>query len=651
MDEEKRILQLRKELLEHNRNYYDNDAPTISDYEYDMLMHELRSLEAKHPEMYDPNSPTVKVGGTSSSKFSKFTHKVPLQSLIDVFDVKEVEAWVKEVQATYPNATFSVEAKIDGLSLAVTYDNGHLVMGATRGNGLIGEDVTENVKCIGSIPTKIPEKKHTVFRGEVYMPKKVLERLNEERIKNGEQPFANCRNAAAGTLRQKDPKEVLDRQLSCMIFNIQENSVGLTTHCDGLEYAKAQGMLVTPYTHVTTAEDVVKTIGIIGSIRDTLSYDMDGAVVKVNELDIREKLGVTAKYPKWAIAYKYPPEERTTVVRDIKLQVGRTGVITPKAVFDTVQLCGTNVSAATLHNFDMLKSLDVRIGDTVRVYKAGEIIPKVTSVVMEKRPASAVPFEIPTKCPICGGPVEKDEDGVALRCMSDTCPAKFHRRLVHFVHRDAMNIDGIGKQTLEQMCDTGMVTKYEDLYKLTKDQLMTLDKVGDKKAENILSAIEASRKVKLANFLYAFGVPLFGHKATELVADKYKTLDKVLTATEEDMAKIPGVGEAIAKSACSYLKANKAEVEALGALMNIEAVKEKKVSMGNYTGKKCVITGTFDSHSRNEIQAALEAQGAVVAGSVSKNTDILFCGHDAGSKLQKAKELGVEIHESVDDLF
>lgn len=651
MGEAERIKQLRSELTEHNRRYYELDDPIISDSEYDALMHELRALEGKHPELYDENSPTVKVGGAPNGPFKKFTHKIQMQSLLDVFTLDEVREFVENVHAEYPKATFSVEYKIDGLSISLTYENGVLVMGATRGNGFIGEDVTRNILQIQDIPKAIPEKKHSVFRGEVYMARTTLEKLNEDRVANGEVPFANCRNAAAGTLRQLDPKVVKERQLKCFVFNVQENSVGLDTHKAGLDYVAEQGLSTVSRETVFTADEVIAAINAIGEIRPKLSYDIDGAVIKVNEFSIRDEMGVTSKYPKWAVAYKYPPEEKSTVVRDIIVQVGRTGVLTPKAKFDTVQLSGSKVSAATLHNFDLIKTMDIRIGDTIIVHKAGDIIPKIAKVVKEKRPEGTVPFGIPTTCPICGGKVVKVGGEAAVRCVNDECPAQFNRKLIHFVDREAMNIDGLGSSIIEQLVDSKKVQKFVDIYRLSKDDLLGLEGFKDKKAEKILSAIEASKNTTLDRVIYALGIPLVGKKASTLICKHFNyDLDKVLGATVEEMSGIEGVGEKIAKAASDYFSAHKSAIEELASQMNLH-VEAEEIEESDYTGKTCVVTGSFEGHSRSEIEDRLKKLGAKVSGSVSKKTDILFAGEAAGSKLQKATDLGITIKNSIDDLF
>lgn len=653
MDEVKRIIELREELTECNRRYYEEDDPMIPDIEYDMKMHELRDLEAKHPEMADDNSPTVKVGGEASGPFEKFTHKIQMQSLRDVFSMDEVSEFVEDVHSEYPDATFSVEFKIDGLSISLTYENQKLVMGATRGNGFIGENVTANVLQIADIPATIPETKHTVLRGEVYMTEKMLSILNEKRLKNGEKLFANCRNAAAGAIRQLDPNAVKERGLKCFVFNIQENSVGLKTHKECLDYAEKLGFSTVNRNTVKTTEDVIQAIMDIGAERAKLPYNIDGAVIKVNELDIREAMGVTNKYPKWAVAYKYPPEERSTILREIQVPVGRTGVLTPRAVFDTIQLAGTNVSAATLHNFDLIKAMDIRVGDTIVVHKAGDIIPKISKVIVEKRPEGTLPFKVPTVCPVCGHPVVKAEDEAALKCVNDDCPAMFLRKMVHFVSRDAMNIMGMGVSIMEQLVDKGYVKSLTDVYRLTKAQLLTLDKVKDAKAENVLKAIEKSKRTKLNRVLYSLGIPLVGHTATELMCSHYNDdLDAILSASKEALMTIEGIGEKIAEAAVNYFSVHEAFIRELVGFMVLE--KTTPIVMdedGEFAGKTCVVTGSFEGHSRSDIEARLKELGAKVSGSVSKKTDIVFCGEKAGSKLEKAQLLGLEIRESVNELF
>lgn len=652
MSEKERILYLRKELERLSHEYYDLDNPSVSDIEYDTMMRELRELEKKHPKMEDANSPSVKVGGNVSSTFSKFKHHIQMQSLQDVFNLDDIREFVNSVHRQYPNATFSVETKIDGLSISLTYDNGHLTTGATRGNGFIGEDVSENVKCISGIPSTIPEKEHIVFRGEVYMLKKTLEKINAERISNGETPFANCRNSAAGTLRQLDPAIVKERGLCCFVFNLQESTTPVKTHWEALQIADRCGIATVRRTLAKTADEVVKAIDDIGDERNSLPFDIDGAVVKVNELDIREDMGITAKYPKWAVAYKYPPEERSTVIRDIKLQVGRTGVITPKAVFDTVSLCGSNISAATLHNFDVISAMDIRIGDTVIIHKAGDVIPKIVKVVKEKRPDRTVPFKMPCECPVCHHKAERTEGEAALKCTNPNCPAKITRNFIHFVDRNAMNIENLGPSVIEQLIDAGKLKCFEDFYHITKEDFLELEGFKEKKAQKSVDSINKSRNTTLDRVITALGIPLVGEKASKTICEYFNyDFNALDTASTEEISAIQDVGEKMAYSLRKYLDENKTAIASLLSQMKLTVPEMKRSIDSEYSGKTCVITGSFEGRSRSEIEARLKELGATVSGSVSKKTDILICGEAAGSKLEKAKSLGIKIETSLDKIF
>ena len=642
------IISLRERLKVLNHHYYDLDEPLVSDAEYDILLHRLRDLEAKYPDMYDPESPSVKVGGTVSSTFEKYEHKVQMQSLLDVFSFDEVKSFVEKIKKEHKNAKFSVEYKIDGLSILVLYENGKLKTGATRGDGFIGEDVTENIKQISDIPHTINYDGRIAFRGEVYMSKKSLEVANAEREENGEALFANARNAAAGSLRQLDPSLTKKRNLKCFIFNIQEGN--FTSHEDGLFKANELGFKTVNSVIVDNCEDIIKEIERIGTIRDSLEYGIDGVVIKVNSIAEREEIGTASKYPKWAIAYKFPAEEKKTIVREIKLQVGRTGNITPVAIFDTVQLAGTQVSKATLHNFDYIKEKDIRIGDTIIVRKSGDIIPEVVKVI--ERGEGAEEYKEPTVCPVCGGKVMRDEENVALKCISDSCPAQLERNIIHFVSRDAMNIDGMGPAIVSQLLSKNIIKKVTDIYSVTKNEFLTLDKIKEKSAENLLNAIEKSKNCELYRVIYGLGIPLVGLKASKLICKNYNDdFNEMTKATVETLSEVSEIGPKIASSFIEYVNTNKEHIEELIGIMNIKKTEKIEIVESEYTGKTICVTGSFEGYSRKEIEEKLISLGAKVTGSVSKKTDILFCGEAAGSKLEKANANNVKIIYSLDGLF
>ncbi|MBQ6906317.1 MAG: NAD-dependent DNA ligase LigA [Clostridia bacterium] len=642
-----KILSLREQLEYHSRKYYVEDSPEISDYDYDMMFRELQRLEKEYPEFDSPTSPTKRVGGEALTKFEKYTHNVPLMSLQDVFSESEVEDFVKKVGETVENCPFIVERKIDGLSVALTYENGVFVSGATRGDGVVGENVTENLKTIRSIPLTLTEKiKKLVVRGEVYMPKTSFERVNASREESGEPLFANPRNAAAGSLRQLDPKLCAARGLDILVFNIQESDgMEIKSHKDGLETLRRLGFKTVDCSNVCyTSEEICEQIRLIGDSRGELSYDIDGAVVKVNDIDLRETLGYTSSVPKWAIAYKYPPETKATLLEDIVVQVGRTGVLTPNAVLTPVRLAGTTVSKATLHNIDFIRSKDIRIGDTVMVRKAGDIIPEIVEVVKSKRPIDSKEYELPKYCPSCGEPTVKEEGEAATRCVGVSCPAQLGRNIRHFVSRDAMNIEGLGEAIVNQLLENKVIYDVGDLYYLEREEVRKLERQGEKSTDKLLSSIESSKTRGLERLLFALGIRHIGEVAAYSVAKKFKTIENVMNATTESLLEIDDIGEASAKSLVSFfaLPDTAKLVEKLKNAGVVTEFSERSVGI-SLDGLTFVITGTLPTMKRSEAEAKIKENGGSVSGSVSKKTSYLLCGEDAGSKLEKAKSLGVKI--------
>ena len=647
MDDIKREIEaLRAEIEEHNRHYYDEDAPIISDFEYDALLRRLEELEAAHPEFFDPNSPTQHVGGTAKSTFAPVVHEVPLESLNDVFSFEELRAFDERVSAAVSGREYSVEPKIDGLSMSLEYENGVFVRGATRGDGVTGEDVTENLKTVRNLPKRLKNAPpRLIVRGEVYMSRAVFEELNAARAERGEALLANPRNAAAGSMRQQDPKVAAARKLDICVFNVQKaEGVSFSTHAESLDALESYGFYVVPHAVLSDMDAVCERIREIGESRDRFPYDIDGAVVKINSLAEREALGSTAKAPRWAAAYKYPPEVKESVVRDIAVQVGRTGVLTPKAVIEPVRLAGTTVTNATLHNQDFITKLDVRIGDTVRVRKAGEIIPEVLEVVKEKRPGWAVPYHLPERCPECGAPIVRDEDGAAMRCTGAECPAQRLRNIVHFASREAMDIEGLGESVAENLISAGLLTTPAGIYYLNAADVAKLDRMGKKSAENLMNAIEKSKSAGLARLLCAFGIRQVGSKAGKVLAARFGTLDKLMAAGEEELRDIPDIGEITAKSVCEWFASEQSQHqirllrEAGVSFESAETVKDTR-----FAGMTFVLTGTLPTYTRDEAAQIIESFGGKVSGSVSKKTACVLAGEAAGSKLTKAQALGVRI--------
>ena len=647
MDTLKEITALRRKLQHHNKKYYDEDSPEISDYEYDMLQRQLRALEDAHPEFADVNSPTQKVGGLASEKFSKVAHAYPLESLQDVFSFDELEEFYERVENAVGRAEYVVELKIDGLSVALEYIDGVFIRGATRGDGQIGEDVTENLMTIAGIPKRLKNAPpHLIVRGEVYMSKQVFDTLNAE-LELQEKPLlANPRNAAAGSLRQKDSRITAQRKLSIFCFNIQNaDELPLRSHTESLDYLNALGFPVSPvYPVFTASADVKKEIERMGDTRGNLDFDIDGAVVKVNDFQQRRMLGSTSKFPRWAAAYKYPPEVKETLLHDITITVGRTGVLTPNAVLEPVRLAGTNVSRATLHNRDFIRELDVRIGDTVLVRKAGEIIPEVVRVVKEKRPVNTVAYEMPQVCPVCGAPVYEDPDEAAIRCTGAECPAQLLRNLIHFASRDAMDIDGCGEAVLQALIEAGLVRSAADLYYLSENDILTLDRKKEKSAQNLIQSIEISKSRDLSRLLFAFGIRHVGQKAGKILSNYFGTLDALLEAPIEEMTGIRDIGATTAESIAAWREQEQsrhliARLRAAG----VNFTGEKTAKSNLLSGKTIVATGSLTLFTRKEINDLIESLGGKAAGSVSKKTSYVVAGENAGSKLKKAQELGIPV--------
>lgn len=647
MDAQKEIIKLRREIEKYAKLYYVYDNPAISDYEYDQLMQQLKAMEAEHPELITPDSPTQRVGGVALSQFEPVVHQVPLESLTDVFSYDELFAFGDRMDSMIAGShDYSVEPKVDGLSMSLEYENGIFVRGATRGDGITGENVTENLRTVRSLPLRIenaPER--LIVRGEVYMSKAVFEELNTQREINGEQLLANPRNAAAGSMRQLDPKVAASRKLDIIFFNMQFSSEHkYTTHTETLDAMRDMGFPVIPYMHYDNIHDCVERIEWLGENRGELPYEMDGAVIKINSLAQREALGSTAKAPRWAVAFKYPPERKESCVRDIVIQVGRTGVLTPKVIVDPIRLAGTTVSAATLHNQDNIDRLDLRIGDTVVLQKAGEIIPEVLSVNKEKRPEGTVPFLMPSVCPECGSPVIRDEDGAALRCTSPECPAQRLRNIAHFASREAMDIEGLGISVCESLINSGLVNSAADLYYLEPQSVAGLDRMGKKSAENLISAIEKSKEAGLARLVCAFGIRQVGQKAAKVLAAHFADLDSLIAADEDMLTGIPDIG-AITASFITEWFANPQSMHLVGRLRDagVSFASKEERKDNRFAGMTFVLTGTLQHYTRDEAAAIIESYGGKTSSSVSKKTSFVLAGENAGSKLTKAEGLGIRI--------
>lgn len=648
------ILKLRKQLEIWANKYYDEDNPEVSDYEYDMTMNKLKALEKEFPDLVTQDSLTQKVGGHVKEGFEKVEHEVPLQSLQDIFSFEELEEFkervykaAKENNLKEDDVKFVVETKIDGLSAALEYKDGKFVRGATRGNGLVGEDVTENLKTIKTIPKELPEPINIIVRGEVFIGKKEFEKMNEERELNEEKTFANARNAAAGSLRQLDTKITKKRPLDIYIFNVQKiEGKEFNSHFEELNYLKKLGFNVNPVLiPCNNIPEAIEAINKIGEEREELTFGIDGAVIKVDDLKLREKMGTTSKVPRWAIAYKYPPEKKETKLKDIICQVGRTGAITPMAILEPVKVAGSTISKTTLHNEDFIKEKDIRIGDTIVVQKAGDVIPEILEVKKKKRAGTEKVFEMPKVCPVCGAPVVREEGEAVSRCIGIECPAKLVRNIIHFVSRDCMNIDGLGDKIIEQLINKNLISNIADIYFLKFEDIATLKKNGQKFTQNLIDAINNSKNNDLYRLIAALGIRHIGTKAAKTLAKKYKTMDSLMNASLESLAMTDDIGEISANSIYEFFRQDQT-IDLINRLkeakVNMEALESEDID-NRFEGKTFVLTGTLEKFTRKEASDLIEKHGGKTSGSVSKKTDYVLAGEDAGSKLTKAQSLGVEI--------
>lgn len=646
MNIKERIQELVNILTEANYRYYVLDDPAISDYDYDHMLRELEELEQANPHLILPNSPTLRVGGEALSKFEKVSHQVPLMSLQDVFSTDELSDFLARVQSSDPSVEFTVEPKIDGLSVALIYENGVFVKGATRGDGNIGEDVTENIKTIRSVPMVIPNApERLIVRGEVFMPKSVFHKLNERQEKEGKPLFANPRNAAAGSLRQLDPKIAASRGLDCYIFNVQL-SVGIhfKNHKESLEYLADRKFKVIPFKVLSNPAEIMDAVMDLNENREELTCDIDGAVIKVNDLAFRQQLGATAKFPKWAVAYKYPPEIKPTVIEDIVVQVGRTGVLTPKAVVKPVRLAGTTVTNATLHNQDFITERDIRIGDTVMIRKAGEIIPEILEVDFTKRPADAEPYRLPSICPVCGAPAQKDDDGAFLRCTGAECPAQLTRNISHFVSRDAMDIDGFGSAIVDALVEKDLIRSAADIYYLSVEDLKSLWQKGEVAAVKLYDAIQNSKQQDLSRLIYALGIRQVGAKTGKVLASVFHTMDNLINASAEELVEVEDIGAVTARSIQDWFRSPQS-VHFIEKLRNagVNFENKREVIDQRFQGKTFVLTGALTMFTREEASDKIELFGGKTSGSVSKKTSYVIVGENAGSKEKKARELNIPI--------
>ena len=647
--QQKEYIELKDKINYYASKYYNDDEPEISDFEYDMLMVELRNIEKEHPEWIAEDSPTqvIVATGKVNEKFSEVVHEVPLQSLQDVFDLKDINDFINRVEKEVEKPEYCVETKIDGLSVSLEYVKGNLVRGSTRGNGLVGEDVTDNLKAIKLIPEVLTEPITITVRGEVYLPREELDRINEEREALGEKTFANCRNAAAGSLRQLDSEVTRSRNLSIFVFNMQKiEGKEILTHYESIQYMKKLGLNVIPFCkRCKNIDEIYKAIEEIGNLRATLPFDIDGAVIKVDNLKQREELGTTVKVPKWAVAYKYPPEKKETTVLDIVIQVGRTGALTPVAILDPVQVAGSVISKTTLHNEDFIKEKDIRIGDRVYIQKAGDVIPEVVEVLTRKRIGNEKIFKMPNKCPVCGAPTERVEGEAVTRCTGIECPAQMFRSLVHFASRDAMDIEGLGPAMIEQLLGAELISNIADIYSLKKEDIMSLERMGDKSADNLINAIEKSKTNSLDKLINSFGIRHVGGKSAKVIAQSFDNMDAILNAKFEDFASINEVGEIMANSLIEFFASPQTKdlIKKLKtAGVNMEGLK-KEIVDNRFEGMTFVLTGTLPTYGRKEAQDLIEKYGGKVSGSVSKKTSYVLAGEEAGSKLDKAQELGIEV--------
>ena len=641
-----KVNSLTQELKYHNDRYYNNDDPEISDYEYDMMLRELEQLEIRFPQLRKEDSPTRQIGGEKSEKFSSVEHAVPMESLHDSFSFEEIREFDRKVRAAVENPKYVVEPKFDGLSVSAEYRNGVFVRGSTRGDGRIGEDITDNLKTIKSLPLRLSKPiDYLEVRGEVYMSNKSFLELLKYQEEHEEKPSKNPRNAAAGSLRQKDSGVTAQRKLDIFVFNIQQiQGMQLEGHKESIEFLSELGFPTAPfYNRYNNIEDVISEIERIGETRGELDFPIDGAVVKVDSFAEREELGSTAKFPRWAEAYKYPPEEKETVLRDIEINVGRTGVLTPTGIFDPILLAGTTVSRATLHNEDFIRDKDIRIGDKVILRKAGEIIPEV--VALKERGENTTPFEMPKKCPSCGSPVTREDGDAAVRCTNTACPAQLMRNLIHFVSRGAMDVDGLGPAVLEMLVSKGLVNSPVDLYRLKSEDISCLERMGDQSASNILNALEKSKKNDLSKLVTGLGIRMVGQKAAKLLCNEFGSMEKLMAASKDEIVSIDGIGEVMAENIVQYFSLPKTieminDFKALGLNMTeSDSVKKNDI----FSGKTFVLTGTLPTLKRNQAAKIIEENGGKVSSSVSKKTDYVLAGEEAGSKLVKAQNLGITI--------
>ena len=647
------IEKLRKEIEYHNKLYYEQDEPEISDYEYDKLTQRLKKLEKEHPELIVKSSPTQKIGGKTKNIFTQVVHDVQMQSLQDVFSLGEVEEFVDKVKEEYKDQTrFCVETKIDGLSVSLEYVDGVLVRGSTRGDGFVGEDVTQNIKMIKDIPQRLSSNDTIEVRGEVYLPRKEFEKINEELIANNKQQLSNPRNAAAGTLRQLDSELVKKRNLSIFVFNVQKGK-SFSSHYESLDYLNKLGIKTIAVRYLcSTKEEVINAIKKMGNMRDELEYDIDGAVVKVDNLLIRQEMGQTVKVPKWAVAYKYPPEQKETKVLDIALQVGRTGQVTPVVILEPVRVAGSIISKTTLHNFDFMREKDIRIGDTVIIQKAGDVIPEVDRVLKEKRDGTQKEFEIPKVCPVCGEELEKEESEVALRCTNSECPAQIYRSITHFVSRDCMDISGMGEAIVDALIDKNLLKDVADIYSLKFEDFMSLEGFKEKSSQNLVDAVEKSKSNSLDKLLFGLGIRHIGKRAAKILSENFDDIYKVKEASVEQLNSLEDFGNIMAESVYEFFRKPQTNIiiEKLDkAGVNLKGNKKQKKSE-ILLGKTVCVTGSFDNYSRNDIVSMIEENSGKASSSVSKKTSFLIAGESAGSKLNKANELGIEVL-SIDDFI
>ena len=640
-----RASELREIIEYHNKKYYENDEPEIEDFEYDRLLHELINIEEKYPMLLTADSPTHRVGGKADGQFTPVEHLVPMESLQDGFSFDDVRAFDGRVKNADSDPTYVVEPKIDGLSVSLQYENGVLVRASTRGDGKVGEDVTANIRTIRNVPLKINTPLPLIeVRGEVYMPREVFTQLTSEQELNGEKTFKNPRNAAAGSLRQKNPQITAKRKLDIFVFNIQRiEGKELSSHKESLDYLSELGFTTVPfYKRCESIEKAIDEINRIGESRGTLPFDIDGAVIKVDDFSKRELLGSTAKFPKWALAFKYPPEEKETTLLDIEINVGRTGVLTPTGIFEPTLLAGTTVSRATLHNQDFIDEKGICIGDRVIIRKAGDIIPEVLSVVSHSE--NAVPYKIPDICPSCGGKVTREKDEAALRCCNPDCPNQLLRNLIHFCSRDAMDIEGLGTAVLDSLVNEGLIKTAADIYTLKKEDIASIERMGEKSAQNLLDAAEKSKGNDLSKLIFALGIRHIGQKTASLLSEHFGTMDKLMTATTEEIEAIEGFGRIMAESVTDFFSHSESRelIEKLKDLgLNMES--QKEIKDNRFEGKTFVLTGTLSQFTRSEATAIIESFGGKASGSVSKKTSYVLAGEDAGSKLKKANDLGIEV--------